>query len=108
MTKEYIERESVLKCVAEDGYDCEYDLGYWSHNAEFQELIKEIPVADVEPVRHAYWVKRMEHGVGRGYEVHTPIWSCSDCGRDYDPASCSIIKYCYNCGAKMDGGQDDG
>ena len=48
--KEYVERESVLKCAAEDGYDCEYDLGCWSHNAEFQELIKEIPAADVVEV----------------------------------------------------------
>lgn len=71
------------------------------------EALQLVPAADAEPIRHAYWVKRMEHGVGRGYEVHTPIWSCSDCGRDYDPASCSIIKYCYICGAKMDGGQDE-
>ena len=70
------------------------------------EVATSIPAADVDPVRHAYWVKRMENGVGRGYEVHTPIWSCSDCGRDYDPASCSIIKYCYICGAKMDGGKE--
>lgn len=62
---------------------------------------------DIEPVKHAYWVKRMEHGVGKGYEAYTPIWSCSNCGRDYDPASCSIIKYCYICGAKMDGGQEE-
>lgn len=70
-------------------------------------ILNEFPAADVEPVRHAYWVKRIEHGVGRGYEVYTPIWSCSDCGRDYNPASCSSIKYCYICGAKMDGGQDE-
>ena len=47
---EYISRKAVLKCIAEDGYNCEYDLGYWSHNTEFQELIKEIPAADVRPV----------------------------------------------------------
>lgn len=74
--------------------------------AECRKRLERLPAADAEPVRHAYWVKRMEHGVGRGYEVHTPVWSCSDCGRDYDPASCSIIKYCYICGAKMDGGQE--
>ena len=67
------------------------------------DLGEAIPAADVVEVKRAYWVKRMEHGVGKGYELYTPIWSCSNCGRDYDPASCSIVKYCYICGAKMEG-----
>lgn len=69
------------------------------------EYIKAIPASDVEPVRHAHWVKRMEERKGNGYEAFTPVWSCSDCGKDYDPATCSIIKYCFECGAKMDGGK---
>ena len=92
---DYISREAAL-----DAQNKSMNL------AECRKRLERLPAADAEPVRHAYWVKRMEYGVGRGYEVHTPIWSCSDCGRDYDPASCSIIKYCYICGAKMDGGQD--
>ena len=47
---DYIKREAVLKCVAEDGRDCELDLGYWDHNIAFQKVIKEIPAADVVPV----------------------------------------------------------
>lgn len=47
---DYISREAVLKCVDEDGYRGEYDLGYPGHNVRFQELLKEIPAADVVEV----------------------------------------------------------
>lgn len=97
---EYIEREAAIvratKGLADDfdAYDVKVNL-------------QAIPAADVTEVRHAHWVKRMEDGRGNGYEAFTPVWSCSDCGKDYDPATCSIIKYCFECGAKMDGGQED-
>lgn len=100
MGKEYISREAVSREIGSVPIRERY-------YRKAMDIVDTFPAADVVPVRHAYWVKRMEHGVGRGYENHTPIWSCSDCGRDYDPASCSIIKYCYICGAKMDGGADD-
>lgn len=70
MTDECIKRESVLKCIAEDGYDCDYDLGYWSHNTEFQELIKAIPAADVvEVIRCRDCKYRLEDNfcTGRGW-----------------------------------------
>lgn len=34
----------------------------------------------------------------------TPYWYCSECGTKYEPALANtVIKYCYNCGARMVG-----
>ena len=54
-----------------------------------------IDAADVVPVRHGRWV----YPIGMAYN-----YVCSECGK-----SIGVIKhnYCPNCGAKMDGGNDD-
>ena len=61
--------------------------------------IKEIPAADVVEVRHGRWVD--EKYVWQGQKSA----QCNQCkkktGYYIQP------KYCPNCGAKMDGGQDD-
>lgn len=103
MVGQYISREDVcLQLEKQESID-----GQPRAIRRARRIVADFPAADVEPVRHAYWVKRMEERKGNGYEAFTPVWSCSDCGKDYDPTTCSIIKYCYECGAKMDGGQDD-
>ena len=59
--------------------------------------IKDIPAADVEPVRHGRWIP-----INRS----NPVWSqfgirqhkCSECGREEESAR----KRCPECGAKMD------
>lgn len=50
---EYIPREVILKCIEEEGRSGEYDLGYDPHNREFQELIMELPAADVKSALRA-------------------------------------------------------
>ena len=59
-------------------------------------LIYRQPTADVVEVRHGYWVRNEDHNA---YECEH---FCSVCLADgsYDV---SHEKYCYNCGAKMDG-----
>ena len=64
-------------------------------------LINEIPAADVQPVKRGHWVKRMEEHATPKYTSFTPIWSCSECGLEYDPALAPRIHFCYNCGADM-------
>lgn len=54
--------------------------------------VKRQPAAEVEPVRHGRW---------------NPDGSCSECG-EYDNKDPYGSKYCPNCGAKMDGGADNG
>lgn len=64
---------------------------------EFAEYLYELPTADVAPVVHGQWVD------GR----------CSNCGVDIptDDAHDAIFenecRFCYYCGAKMDGGDSD-
>ena len=64
-------------------------------------ILREAPTIDVAPVRHGRWEKQ------RG------IYSCSECGMTcpYDVQADVIeywaCNYCPNCGAKMDGGNND-
>lgn len=56
--------------------------------------------ADVAPVRHGRWINS-----GTGYNW---CYECSACGwKDGHPFE-DRHNYCPNCGAKMDGGADNG
>lgn len=62
------------------------------------EYAEQLPPADVEPVVHARWIARSDKGI----ILMTHPYMCSRCWRvemDKEP-------YC-NCGAKMDGGDND-
>ena len=65
--------------------------------AEFrQNVVAEIPDADVAPVVHGRWEKKKHKIFGNSYD-----YVCSVCGCDYALAE---YNYCPNCGAKMDAG----
>ena len=55
------------------------------------------PTIEAEPVRHGEWFSRYaRHWKGRD--------ECSECGyHEKDHRDLSHMKYCPNCGAKMDG-----
>ena len=55
---------------------------------------------EVAPVRHGRWLQKKHKIFGNAYD-----YVCSECGCDYALAE---YNYCPNCGAKMDGGVDDG
>ena len=81
---EYIEREALIEIAEQQGH------------VSFDDIINE-PAADVAPVRHGRWIKRK-------------TWNfnvCSECSFETSPYM-SCMNYCPNCGAKMDGGVDDG
>lgn len=85
---EYIKRETAVKAVMAakwvDGSD----------GAMAMEIVASPPAADVAPVVHGRWVD------GR----------CSNCGVDiptddaHDVIFGNECRFCYYCGAKMDGG----
>lgn len=55
---------------------------------------------------------RTKHGrwVYAGFWGIVPVYKCSLCGNmesDYCAVLSHKVNYCSNCGAKMDGGQDD-
>ena len=92
---EYIEREKALVVLCEYcpcDPDCNKEKCY-----EYMR-IREMPAADVVEVRHGKWVDngdRDSNGVPKPFAI-----SCSVCGSS---AGTSWMRYCPNCGAKMDG-----
>ena len=87
--KEYIEREALVKRLKKEECDCEW---LWD--------ILDIPTADVAPVRHRRWVI-IEILCGGGKE--RKYFRCSECNK----ANVIRSNYCPNCGARMDGENND-
>lgn len=83
MAIEYIDREKAKRLL-----HIEY-----AYAAE--QLLDEIPAADVAPVVHGRW------NVIEGRRLDNAI--CSNCGRRFQ-AYYEAYSFCPNCGAKMDGG----
>ena len=72
------------------------------HGKEFERLLKEAPTVDAVEVVHGRWIMGVDEG---DYEYGT----CSVCGYNEYNAFCCLLphNYCPNCGAKMDGGNED-
>lgn len=97
---EYIEREALEVelnhrlnfLMGENG---EYDH-YTSGFDEAVTRVENFPAADVAPVQHGKWL------YGDYYDIGDV---CSECDWDSKMTHPSY-RYCPNCGAKMDGGED--
>ena len=61
------------------------------------ELLNELPSIDTVPVVHGRWI----YGITLNHEWR----KCSECLVSQDIFGC--FTYCPNCGARMDGGNDD-
>lgn len=66
-----------------------------------QEVIDSIPSADVEPVRHGRWVESYKSNAAPTLRSR---WTCSWCG---NVQTYGATDYCPNCGARMDGGENE-
>lgn len=87
MAKEYIEREAAKRAFFK-GHEFVY------YGTDVYERLDDIPAADVVPVRHGKWEKRMN--------IDIMIW-CSECGWMKHQGDKRNYNYCSNCGARMDG-----
>ncbi len=99
---EYISRKAAIAYIREQSEECQKafeELGgesgiYADAYNDLAEGFYSIPAADVAPVVHGRWVDG----------------KCSNCGVDIptDDAHDAIFenecRFCYYCGAKMDGG----
>ena len=56
------------------------------------EVFRSISSADVAPVRHGRWIDTDRYGF--------PVMECSECGAQTGTLN---FPYCFNCGARMDG-----
>lgn len=79
-----------------------YDRVHVGEPGMERKLMEDAPAVDAVPVRHGRWVKMDTTGL---LAVGT-VWNCSSCGY---PVGVSVVgsKYCPNCGAKMDGDEDE-
>ena len=94
--KEYIEREAVINALNDiGGYNGSSEVWSDGWNEAINEainVIKNIPAADVAPVRHGHWIYE-------NFYTH-----CSVCGKMaiYDKYGQEVESdYCPRCGAKL-------
>ena len=102
---EYINRDATIKAI----HDV-YEYGFPTASGAFDDfatkivpsLLNSIPAADVAPVAHGRWERDADGN-----------WYCTNC--DEVVAICESGRertyrkpYCPNCGARMDGGADNG
>lgn len=110
-----IERKKIIDfcnvVINRQGNEKEMNVVVESFKA-FSEYVKAIPTADVQPVVHGEWIH-----FDSDAEKYDDI-KCSNCERSFTVDAyrwCDIgfteddLKFCPNCGAKMDGkGADNG
>ena len=99
MKKEYIERTNAkLRFNYNDDYK----------GNVVKNILDYIPAANVAPVVHGEW--KITHGeIGDPFNNQVfdtiDLFTCSICGECFDVSEAR--NYCPNCGAKMDGGNNE-
>lgn len=101
---EYIKREEIRRAyekLARSYMHGEPYIADW----KFDEMIEELPAADVVPVRHGQWIM----GTGEN-GLQTEHRKCSRCGEivKYGYSFYGVHNFCNYCGAKMDGDDANG
>lgn len=99
---EYIERSAAIEAAKHA----------WAKGLEPSQYIEALPAADVAPVVYGRWICEWDTDLG----ITTVI--CSRCKDAREVRGCYVSTggegmydedaYCPNCGAKMDGGADNG
>ena len=82
--------------------DAVNSLTYPSSLVDVKRKLVDLPSADAVEVRHGHWIHDgldIPHGVD---------WMhCSECGNRNVYCPAAMTNYCPNCGARMDGEQDE-
>ena len=93
---ECIEREAVLRAVQRQRSPCRSPAQNRMLDCLKSDVIR-ISAADVAPVVHGRWI----------YDKKAQRPYCSVCKEYFYGATNSPMSYCSNCGAKMDGGNEN-
>lgn len=92
---EEIREERCYNCRNFKDMKCNY-----CGTADYIYMIEDMPAADVAPVRHGRWEEASD-----GDGIVCPFCRTDFCTIIYDT---EYFNYCPNCGAKMDGGIENG
>ena len=109
--KEYIEKDTALETTYEP-FTMSMCMTVSECNGmnRAREIIfkqlRDIPAADVHPVVKGKWIIHKPFDSGR-HNCNECI-ECSVCGTWFGHDCYEISNFCPHCGAKMDGGADDG
>ena len=99
---DYIKLEDAIEVFEWADADVCEDFGdgcnFGFSRGAIRDELKRVPAADVAPVRHGRWKPGDMYDYG---DV------CSLCDWDSELTPCTL-PYCPDCGAKMDGGEEDG
>lgn len=108
MTYNLISRAAAIEAIGErplNWTDTPRELQAISDWDGYIAALKSVPAVDAVPVVHGRWLE-CEDGWG---DTH---YQCSECGEEWNldagtPEE-NDMNYCPNCGAKMDGRENDG
>lgn len=96
---DYISRETVLsKCQQIwNNADETAEIGVVIINIvdELANFVKNIPTADVQPVKHGRWERRTSR-----------IYACTECTNEVTDRQRKNYSFCPYCGVLMDGGSE--
>lgn len=102
---EYIERKALYKALTTAAVNDKFkSIGTW---AKAICVLHDLPAADVAPVVHGRWIEQED-------PMLDVYYTCSVCKEDfyiettgYTEKDMFLYTYCPNCGAKMDGGNEN-
>lgn len=104
---EYIDRRRLFNALADYwNIPHDWDGGIAQPCEDALAFIENAPEEDVAPVVHGEWVEESNEAYSDACEAYI-TWTtylCSKCGNEIMKA----FNFCPNCGAKMDGGNDNG
>lgn len=79
--------------------------GILGDNSSIADIINEQPTADVQEVKRGYWISERDPDENNRIQC----FHCSVCDDDFHYIGAFVAtKYCPNCGARMDGDNNDG
>ena len=67
---------------------------------KFYEWLDGLPTTDAESIKHGRWIYIRD-------EENNGLYECSECHKGDIHAKECEVSYCWNCGAKMDGGENE-
>ncbi len=98
---DYISREALIRKLGSIPALCKHP----NLQALCEEWAKSIPAADVVEVVHGEWIEQANPGQ---FDFRDTWVRCSNCNYLTTAVWSHSHQFCPNCGAKMDGGADNG